>query len=196
MSLSLRERWLKQLEAAQDNSSWRAQIDVRILRFLLARYGGASEAAQLADFPLYEGEMVHGRAKALLSPREQEARLNHIARTNLERRQDAYDYLVSNDFFERGAWHAMRQRQKREAFEQFGQTPPPLSPPIVAYGPAWLTWLEFDVGKWVGTLLSRLVPPHIWRSVLSRILPRNFNQSLAKVGLGLKFLGRILSSHH
>ena len=170
MNLPLRNRWLERLDAAQTNSSWGARIETRVLRFLLARYAGSSQEAPLSDFPLYEGEQAPGRARALLSERESKKHLIRIEQNNLEREEifepigkESVDWIV---------WTDLRNRRRREAFQHFGQTPPP--PRWLLYGPAWL---RFDVGQF-----------------LARISPRWSVNLAVRLALGLKLLGQILSS--
>ncbi len=82
---SIHANWSKRLEAAQLDSSWQGQIEARVLRFLLSRYGSATEAAPLPDCPLFQGEAPHGRAKLPLSSQQQRARLSHIAQVEKQR---------------------------------------------------------------------------------------------------------------
>ncbi len=183
MSLSLRERWQRRLDEAQGDPSWQT----RVYRFLLARYGGQEEEAPLAVFPLYEGDLVAGRANLLLSPQEQGKRLSHIARGNLERMEA--DAPVSNDFFESGAWKELQRRRKREVFQQFGQKPPPF-PQAQYYLPRWLDWLYFDIGRWGLGLLNQMLPPQ------RRMLFAKVELRWRKAAVGLKFLHGIICSRH
>lgn len=84
MSFSLRTGWIERLQAAQNNFSWQAQIEARVLRFLLSRYKVTGGEAPLVDFPLQEGDEPYGRAHSPLSQRQLRGRLNHIATTATE----------------------------------------------------------------------------------------------------------------
>lgn len=116
MSVSLQVRWVKQLDAARLDPSWKARIEAKVLRFLLARYNGEEEATQLAPFPFYENQSVQGRTRLLLSPRDQHSRLKHIASIGEERQTDRLGTL------ERGlqsqAWVDLRRRRSYEEMQQ------------------------------------------------------------------------------
>ncbi|RYX82530.1 hypothetical protein EON83_19060 [bacterium] len=85
MSHTLQVRWQKQLETAQSDPSWQAQIEVRVLRFLLARYEGKGEEMPLAPFPFYRGQSPYGRAHLPLSQQQMGERLRHIAEVERQR---------------------------------------------------------------------------------------------------------------
>ena len=164
MNLPLRTRWLEKLDAAQTNASWGARVETRVLRFLLSRYAASSEEAPLSDFPLYEGEQAPGRKRSLLSERESHKHLIRIEQNNLER-EEIFE-PIGRESVNLAAWSDLRERRRQEAFQQFGQTPPPIS-----YDPAWL---RFDVGQF-----------------LARFAPR----WCIKLALGFKLLGQLLRSH-
>lgn len=177
MNLPLRVRWQKQLDAAQTSSSWGARVEARVLRFLLARYAGSSEEAPLPKFPLYEGEAAPGRARMLLSPRDQNKRLSHIEQGNLERIETP-DW-VSNESLEHTAWQEVRERRRQEAVRQFGQAPPP--PQVPKYGPEWL---QFRIAPFTYA--------H-WKRMLSTT---GCDTLLSTLGPALKFLVGVVFSRH
>lgn len=123
MSRSLRIQWQKQLEAASVDPSLKAQAEVRVLRFLLSRYRGQQDAAPLTSFPLYEGQPVRGRARMLLSRREQHQRLEEIAevRRETDRAEEQFSWrrelmidLPARIISESAYNEMMRQRRKRQ----------------------------------------------------------------------------------
>ncbi|BCM91300.1 hypothetical protein IAD21_03166 [Abditibacteriota bacterium] len=109
MSLLLRERWLKQLEAAQTDPSWQGQVEARVLRFLLARYEGKGEDALLAPFPLYEGQSPYGRTHLPLTGRQIGERLRHIAKIDAERPHE------SSSFWDAIAYRDVERHKREEA---------------------------------------------------------------------------------
>lgn len=91
MKMNLRDGWATRLEAAQSavaasdaDFSWRAQLEARVMRFLLARYSAAPQAPPLGPLAVFEGAALYGQSRALLSQAQQRARLHHIAQVRLE----------------------------------------------------------------------------------------------------------------
>jgi hypothetical protein len=147
MSLPLRVRWAKQLDAAQLDPSWQAHIEVRVLRFLLARYSGAQDVAPLPTFPFYEGSIVPGRAKMPLAQREQRRRLEHISLIGSQIPPDFLGFIDRR--IQRQAWDSYQRRQRHEKLQQ-AKAPESL---------ASSQWLWRDASEYVFTLLVRLKRP-------------------------------------
>jgi hypothetical protein len=68
------------MTGAASDFDWRAQIEVKVLRFLLSRYPKAT-ALPLAPTEIVEGQTPYGRSRTLLSKTQQRGRLDHIAQS-------------------------------------------------------------------------------------------------------------------
>ncbi|MBW3637578.1 MAG: hypothetical protein KY445_14110 [Armatimonadetes bacterium] len=104
--------WQRRLELAQSNPSWRAQLEARVLRFLLRRYVEVSEMTPVPDRPLWRGPLPHGRAKMVLSPEQQRQRLQHLAAEGSE--AQAEPITVSGRKIEEAAWSELERRRKQQ----------------------------------------------------------------------------------
>ena len=88
MSVARRTQWTQQLEAAEFDPSWKAEVEKRVLRFLLSRYGGSREAQELGEFPFFEAPSPVGRARVSPTHYQLKWRLEHIARVVRECQMD------------------------------------------------------------------------------------------------------------
>jgi len=109
----LRGNWQRRLDAAQLDPAWSAQIEARVLRFLLSRYEGASQESPVPIQPFYRGEEPHGRAKVPLSPRAQRGRLEDVARGNIEAHAAPVINSFSDWLVDEAAYRDARRRQSR-----------------------------------------------------------------------------------
>lgn len=116
MSLSLRTRWLERLEKVQNDSSWQAQAEARVLRFVLARYQGEGSIAPLSPFPLQEGQSPYGRTHLPLSQRQMAERLKHIAKIDVQRPQESASFLDWDAIAYRDFKRHQYQENRRERF--------------------------------------------------------------------------------
>lgn len=97
---------------------------MRVTRFLLKRYNHATRAAPLAELPVFQGEAVHGRARALLSQGQQRGRLQRIAQINRESPPDALTLLhfkwqenMEELLWREAQLQAQLQAQRRKRYE-------------------------------------------------------------------------------
>lgn len=127
--MNLRDGWARRLEAAQRavaapdaDFGWRAELEARVLRFLLARYGAAPQAPPLGPLAVFEGTALYGRSRALLSQAQQRARLHHIAQVRLEcplGETSALDLRLEAFAYEQSRLKA-RRHQRHEAQRERG----------------------------------------------------------------------------
>lgn len=104
--------WQRRLDLAQRSSSWRAQLEARVLRFLLRRYGEPSAMTPVPDRPLWRGPLPHGRAKMVLPPEQQRQRLQHLAVVGSEAQVEPI--TASGRKIEEAAWREMERRRKQQ----------------------------------------------------------------------------------
>lgn len=121
MSFSLRTLWVERLKKAQTESSWQAQTEARVLRFLLARYQGGAAATPLAPFPLQEGESPRGRTHLPLTGRQIGEILQHIAKINAKRPRFLFSLFGwdATAYWDAIAYQDVKRRRSEQAARRF-----------------------------------------------------------------------------
>jgi len=114
MSSALRENWLKRLDAAQFDPVWSAQVEVRVLRFLLSRYEGAAEESPVPVQPLFGAASLEAEAKSPHKPPSRMRTLRRIERQNVEAQSKPACSAFEDFFVQHPSYRASRRRQKKE----------------------------------------------------------------------------------
>lgn len=114
MNPQLRENWLKRLDAAQLDPSWNAQVEVRVLRFLLSRYEGAAGESPVPVQPLFGAASLEAEAKAPFKPLSRLRILRRIAYLNGEAQVKPACSALEDFFVQEPSYRESRRRQKKK----------------------------------------------------------------------------------
>lgn len=114
MNTQLRENWLKRLDAARFDPAWSAQIEVRVLRFLLSRYEGAEGESPVPVQPLFGAASLEAEAKAPFKPLSRLRTLRRIAYLNGKAPRKPACSAFEDVFVQQPSYREIRRRQKKK----------------------------------------------------------------------------------